>query len=150
VNGRGDLVGCHDSTAGFVSFTVQNFPRIFPAQQPLRSCASSINFARDIVGSFFTLTNTNSFLAVPVLTLLVPSPVYGSTVRNPVRVFAGASGYERVLGIKVSVNSQKIADQAGKIFNQQLILPSGNVRLVIQAFDTKGRVATVIDTITVR
>jgi len=72
MNGRSDIVGCHDATAGFVSFNLESaegseMTERFPAQHPVSSCASSINFARVIVGNYFTVARPNGFLAVPVL-----------------------------------------------------------------------------------
>jgi len=151
VNGADDLVGCHDAQAGFASFTVEKFPGIFPVQEPLRSCASSINLSRSIVGSFFTVNNTSGFLAVPALTLTVWEPVNGSTVSNPVHVFGAASGLNPVVRVEVWVNAKKVAEQKGRAFNGQLTLPSGKaVRFMVQAIDTKGRVAKVVDTLAVK
>jgi len=151
VNGRGDLVGCHDASAGFASLTVQNFPGIFPAEQALRSCASSINFARSIVGSYFTVSNTQGFLAAPALTLHVWSPVEGAAVSNPVHVFGAASGVDPVVRVEVWVNSRKVAEESGRLFDGPLTLPSGNnVQFVVQAIDTQGRIARVVDTLAVR
>jgi uncharacterized membrane protein len=66
INSRGDVVGCHDIQAGFVSFAVGNYASgKFPPQQRLVSCASGINYARVIVGNYSTLKNQNGFLAVP-------------------------------------------------------------------------------------
>ena len=67
INSRGDVVGCHDIQAGFVSFAVGNYASAgkFPPQQRLVSCASGINYARVIVGNYSTVKNQNGFLAVP-------------------------------------------------------------------------------------
>jgi uncharacterized membrane protein len=70
LNSRGDVVGCHDSQAGFVSFAVGTYSSSaagFPREQSLVSCASAINYSRVIVGSYSTVKNSNGFLAVPVL-----------------------------------------------------------------------------------
>jgi uncharacterized membrane protein len=67
VNNRGDIVGCHDTRAGFVSFVVSSYTSAgkFPHEQSVVSCASAINDARAVVGSYSTVNNQNGFLAVP-------------------------------------------------------------------------------------
>lgn len=70
INARGDIVGCHDATSGFVSFRVEGAERSertekFPSQQKLVSCASAINDSRVIVGNYFRIDNLNAFVAVP-------------------------------------------------------------------------------------
>jgi hypothetical protein len=51
INGRADIVGCHDAASGFVSFRVEAFEgnektQHFPARQKLASCPSGINYSR--------------------------------------------------------------------------------------------------------
>src|SRR5207245_5625013 len=108
INGRGDIVGCHDATKGFTSFTgetpedSENREK-FPRQQTLASCSSAINFARAIVGSYFTTNQLTGFLAVPVITLTVASPANHANITNPVLLRATALG-NNVSQIQVWVN----------------------------------------------
>jgi len=70
INAQGDVVGCHDANAGFISFAVEaaeteaagDSP---PAQEKLASCATAVNHARVVVGNYFTLQQPYGFVAVP-------------------------------------------------------------------------------------
>src|SRR5262249_4387802 len=120
MNGRGDIVGCHDAAAGFVSFNVDSSEgrektETFPRRRSVKSCASSINFARAIVGNYFTAARPNGFLAVPVLTLIVASPANHSSLTNPVQLSAMATGIRPVSQIQVWVNSKKVLQVNGGI-----------------------------------
>ena len=154
-NGRGDIVGCHDAMAGFVSFNIQ-IPRSgagtgkFPAQQPLASCASAINYARVVVGSYFSVNHPQGFLAVPALTLNVVSPANHASLINPVHLVATASGNNPISQIQVWVNFKQVFHSNGATLNTVVNLPVGtNERFAIYAIDSKGLKAKVVETITV-
>lgn len=155
INGHGDIVGCHDAQAGFVSFAVENGEKSeasesFPVQIPLISCPSAINYARVVVGNFFTIKKPNGFLGVPALTLNVISPANHATVTNPVRVSANAFGNNPVSQIQVWVNSKQVFHVNGKTVSVSLILaPGSNQRFVVQAIDSKGLTTKVAETISV-
>ena len=155
INGRGDIVGCHDATKGFASFTgetpegSENNER-FPRQQTLASCASAINFARAIVGSYFTTNRPVGFLAVPVLTLKVGSPANHASLTNPVLLRATAFG-NNVSQIQVWVNWKKVLQVNGNSLAANLWLPVGqNQRLAIHATNSKGVTVKVVQAITVQ
>jgi uncharacterized membrane protein len=154
INSETDIVGCHDSAAGFASFLAGNYPSsaaTFPPEQPVVSCASGINFARAIVGSYSSLSNSNGFLGVPALTLTVTSPTTNSFSSNSVRVTANASGNNPVAHIQVWLNFKQIYSAKGGSLDTNLTLPAGsNQRFVVQAVDTKGVVAKVVKMITVQ
>ena len=156
MNGRGDMVGCHDANAGFVSFNVESHEgsekmENFPVRHSLSSCASAINFARAIVGNYFTVKRPFGFLAVPVLTLTVASPANHSSVTNPVNLSAGAWGTRPVSQIQVWVNSKKILQVNGGTLSGTAVLPVGeNETIGIHAIDAKGTVAKVVETVTVQ
>jgi uncharacterized membrane protein len=154
-NGRGDIVGCHDAMSGFVSFNLQ-IPKgragagRFPAQQRLVSCASAINYARVVMGSYFTVNQPKGFLAVPALTLNVVSPANHASLINPVHLVATASGNNPISQIQVWVNFKKVFHSKGATLNAVVNLPVGtNERFAIHAIDSKGLRAKVVDTITV-
>jgi hypothetical protein len=155
VNGRGDIVGCHDAQSGFVSFTVENGEgqegtERFPQQTPLASCASAINYARVVVGNYFTVSRPYGFLAVPALTLTVTRPANHGTYSNPVRVSAAALGNNSIAQIQVWVNSKQVFHVKGNTLNATVSLPIGvNKRFVIQAVDSKGVTTKVVDMISV-
>jgi uncharacterized membrane protein len=156
INGRSDVVGCHDAASGFVSFNVEasegsEKTERFPRRQRLTSCASAINFARVIVGNYFTATQSNGYLAVPALTLKVTSPANHALLTNPVHLLASASGSHPVSQIQVWVNSKKVLQVRGSTLAGSAWLPTGkNERLGIQAIDSKGTVTKVVQTITVQ
>ncbi len=156
VNDRGDVVGCHDSGAPFVVFNPEpaetsehNEP--YPTVEYLEknphfniTCAEGINHARAIVGN-------PGFLDVPKLTLNMTSPQNHSTQNNPVHVAASAVGINRISQIQVWVNSVEIYHVNGGKLNARIPLPTGNVEaVVIQAVDSKGVMAMISDTITVK
>jgi hypothetical protein len=158
INGRGDIVGCHDSNDPFIAFNVEGtegsestekFPNnIEPLPNPIgaTSCPHSINFARLIVG----FAGGHGYLAVPVLTLNVTSPVNNSTNTNPVHVAASASGVNPISQMQVWVNSKEVFHVSGAIVNANINLPVGtNERFVVQAVDSKGVTAKVVETVTV-
>jgi len=155
VNGRGDIVGCHDATSGFASFTVETAEgsekqEKFPRQQTLKSCASAINFARVIVGNYFSAYQPNGFLAVPVITLKVAKPANHASLTNPVLLRASAFGND-VSQIQVWVNSKKIIQVSANTLNTSIWLPVGkNERIGIQAINSKGVVAKLAQTVTVQ
>ena len=70
MNARGDIVGCHDANAGFISFAVEDAETNAagespPVQEKLASCATAVNDARVVVGYYFTLQRPYGFVAVP-------------------------------------------------------------------------------------
>jgi hypothetical protein len=156
INGRGDIVGCHDSQSGFVAFRVEdgegpeNRER-FPVQSRLASCASGINFARVVVGNYFTVKRPYGFLAVPALSLKVMSPGNRSTHSNPVPVSATALGNNPIAQMEVWVNFRKVFQVKGNTLDTKVVLPVGtNERFVIQAVDSKGITTKVVQTISVQ
>lgn len=155
INGRGDIVGCHDAQSGFVSFAVENgegpeASEQFPVQTSLASCASAINYARVVVGNYFTVQKPYGFLAVPALTVNVTSPKNNSSFPNPVRISATAMGNNPISQIQVWVNSKQVFHVTGSTLNTTRSLPVGtNERLVIQAVDSKGISTKVVETISV-
>lgn len=156
MNGRSDIVGCHDAAAGFVSFNVESTEgsekaERFPTQRSIPSCASSINFARTIVGNYFTVDRPNGFLGVPVLTLTVGSPANHATVTNPVHFSAIASGSHAVSEIQVWVNGKKFLQvNGGTLFGTARLPVGSNESIGIQAIDKNGRVAKVVQTVTIQ
>lgn len=149
VNNRGDVAGCHDAQAGFVSYAVGNYASAgkFPPEQRVVSCASGINFARAIVGSYSSVGQANGFLAVPALTLQV-SQVSAST--NLVHVIASASGNNPIAQMQVWVNNNEIYHVAGGTLNANIKVATGtNEKLTVRAVDSKGVTANVANTITV-
>ena len=156
INGRSDIVGCHDAAAGFVSFNVENGEgsektEKIPSQHAIASCASSINFARVIVGNYFTAARPDGFLAVPALTVIVASPANHTSLKNPVHISAAATGSRPVSQIQVWVNSRKVLQVNGGSLSINAMLPTGqNERVGIQAIDTKGTVAKVVQTVTIQ
>jgi uncharacterized membrane protein len=156
INGRGDIVGCHDATAGFISFLVENSevakgPEKFPIQEQLASCVAAINFARAVVGNYFTVKQPYGFLGVPALTLKVTAPANHSLHTNPVHLVASASGNNPMAQIQVWANFKKISHVNGGELNADVNLPLGtNVRLAIHAVDSKGVTTKVVHTITVQ
>jgi uncharacterized membrane protein len=156
MNGRSDIVGCHDAAAGFVSFNVEaaegsEKTERFPIRHPLSSCASSINFARVIVGNYFTTARPNGFLAVPALNLSVANPAPHASLTNPVHLSATAWGIRSVSQIQVWVNSKKVLQVNGGTLSATVWLPIGqNERVGIQAIDTNGMVARVVQTVAIQ
>ena len=149
INNRGDVAGCHDVQAGFVSFAVGTYASTgkFPAEQPVVSCASGINYARAIVGSYSTTNNQKGFLGVPALTLQSSLAWQSSDV---VHITAAAYGNNPIAQIQVWVNGSEIYHVAGGTLNANIKLPSGtNEKLIVRAVDSKGVTAKVTNTVTV-
>ncbi len=155
INGRGDIVGCHDATRGLASFAAETAEgsenrEKFPRQQTLASCASAINFSRVVVGSYFTTNQLTGFLAVPVITLKVASPANHANLTNPVLLRATAFG-NNVSQIQVWVNWKKVLQVNGTSLAANLWLPVGkNQRLAIHATNSKGKTVKVVQTITLQ
>jgi hypothetical protein len=155
INGRGDVVGCHDAQAGFVSFNVERpegreTAERFPAEVRLASCASAINYARAVVGSYFSVSRPYGFLAVPELTLKVSSPRNHSSYSNPVPLSATAFGIHPIAEIKIWVDSKEVFHVKGNPLNTRAVLPIGaNERFVVQAIDSSGVITKVVETISV-
>jgi hypothetical protein len=153
INGRSDVVGCLNS-GNFVAFAVEtgessesteSFPSLQSLNNPYMAgwCPSAINYSRVIVGG--------AYLAVPVLTLNVTSPANHSTHNNPVHVAATASGVNSISQTQVWVNSKEVYHVSGGTLNANITLPVGNnERFVVQAVDSKGKIAKVVDSITVK
>ncbi len=152
-NGRGDIVGCHDFNTPFIAFNVEGnegseSTEKFPQQQSLAGCAFGINYARVIVGNNGP---GGAFLGTPALTLNVTNPVNHSTDTNPVHVAASASGVNPISQMQVWVNYKEIYHISGGTLNTNINLPVGaNERFVVQAVDSKGVTAKVVETITVQ
>jgi hypothetical protein len=162
INGRGDIVGC-TGLSSFIAFHVESseasestekFPslEILPNPiDPTDSCVNGINYARVIVGIAGFQGNSHGFMAIPALTLNVTAPVNGSTHSNPVHVAASASGLNPISQIQVWVNSKEIYHVSGGSVSAYIKLPVGsNERMVIQALDSKGVIAKVVDKVTVK
>jgi uncharacterized membrane protein len=151
INGRGDVVGCHDVQVGFATFlAAQSVAGKFPAQQPVVSCAAAINYARAIVGSYSTLSNSNGFLGVPALTLQVSRNMSSSLLTSVMHVAATASGINPVSTLQVWLNGKEIYHTAGQTLSTNVSLAAGSSdRLVVQAIDSKGKIAKVVNTINV-
>jgi hypothetical protein len=93
---------------------------------------------------------SHGYLAVPALTLNVTSPANKSTNTNPVHVAASGSGVNPISQMQVWVNSKEVFHVAGASLNTNVNLPVGtNERFVVQAVDSKGVTAKVVETITV-
>ena len=157
MNGRGDVVGCHDATSGFISFEVQSRRNtfeeqdVFPSQQKLASCASGINNARVVVGNYFQINQPNAFVGVPQLTLHVSGVANRSTITGPLHLLAVASGLNPVKEIKVWANLREVHHVKGPVLSERVMLPAGvNERVVVQAIDSKGVTAKIVFTLTIR
>ena len=156
INGHSDLVGCHDSQAGFISFAVETTEtsessETFPVQNRLASCPAAINYARVVVGNYFTTKQPNGFLAVPALTLALSSPINHSIHSNPVQFTATAVGLNPTAQIEVWVNFKEIFHIKGSSLNKSVVLPVGsNERLVVEAVDSKGLIAKVLESVSVQ
>jgi hypothetical protein len=156
INGRGDIVGCHDAMAGFISFNVESSEgsegaEKFPQQERLASCISAVNFARVVVGNYFTVKKPYGFLGVPALTLQVAAPANHSVHTNPVHLVASAWGNNPMAQIQVWANFRKVFQVNGGKLDAHVKLPVGTkVRLGIHATDSKGVTTRVVDTITVQ
>jgi uncharacterized membrane protein len=145
INGHGDIAGCHDIQSGFVSFLATSGGK-YPTQQTVVSCAAAINYARVAVGTYSTLSKSYGFLAVPALTLQVSRAQHGAVVH----VTAAASGINPVVQMQVWLNGKEIYHVAGQTLNANLTLPAGTSdKLVVQAIDSKGVTAKVVNTIAV-
>ena len=79
------------------------------------------------------------------------SPANHSTVANPVRLSAIASGSHAVSQIQLWVNAKKILQVNGGILFGTAWLPAGkNERLGIHAIDKNSGVAKVVQTVTIQ
>jgi uncharacterized membrane protein len=146
INGHGDIAGCHDIQSGFVSFLATSVGK-YSAQQTVVSCAASINYSRAVVGTYSTLNKSYGFLGVPELTLQVSRSTLLGTV---VHLTAAASGINPVSQIQIWLNGKEIYHVAGQTLDTSLNLPAGSTdRLVVQAIDSKGVAAKVVNTIAV-
>jgi hypothetical protein len=85
------------------------------------------------------------------LTLKVTSPLNDSTVTNPVHIAATASGPNPISQIQVWVNYKEVFQVTGGTLNANVTLPVGSdERFVVQAVDSKGNIAKVVYSITVK
>ena len=159
MNGRGDIVGCHDATAGFISFEVEPSGQskskeekdVLPVQQKLASCVSGVNDARVVVGNYFQVNKPNAFLGVPQLTLHVLGPVNRSEINGPVHLSAAAFGINPVKEIQIWANAHRVRAIKGPVMDVRVTLPAGmNERVVVQAVDSKGVKTKTAFTLTVR
>ena len=156
INSHGDIVGCHDSNSGFISFGLERkepkegVAEPFPRQHRLASCTTGINYARAVVGIYFTVSKPYGFLAVPSIILTASQPLDHSVQPNPVKLVATASGTHDITQIQVWVNYKQVFHVKGNSLNTKLTLPTGpNQRLVIQAVDSQHRTAKVVASVTV-
>lgn len=150
-NGHGDIVGQASSTC-FISFSVESgegsesterFPTLESLNPPSGVCPTGVNYARVIVGG--------NYMGVPALTLNVTSPVNHGTYSNPVHFAASASGMNAISQIQVWVNFKEIFHVSGGSLSTNLTLPVGNNdRVVVQAIDSKGMTAKVVESVTVK
>ena len=145
MNSRGDIVGCHDATSGFVSFEVEltksenDKNETTPALEKLVSCVSGINYARVVVGNYFQVNRPNAFVGVPQLTLHVHTGSNALIVKGPLRISAAASGIYPIREIQVWVNFREVLRVKGASLKEQVTLPKGvNERIVVQAIDAQG------------
>ena len=157
MNARGDIVGCHDATSGFISFEVEPSRKskeerdVSPPQQKLASCVSGVNDARVVVGNYFQVNKPNAFLGVPQLTLHVLGPVNRSVITGPVHLSAAAFGINPVKEIQIWANAHKVRAINGPFMDGRISLPVGmNERVVVRAVDSKGIKTTVGLILTVR
>jgi hypothetical protein len=73
-----------------------------------------------------------------------------STVTNPVPIAATASGPNPISEIEVWANYKEVFHVSGGTLNANVTLPVGSgERFVVQAVDSKGNIAKVVDSITV-
>ena len=153
-NGHGDIVGQAASTC-FISFAVESnetesgekFPALHTLNPPTGFCPTAINYNRVIVGPGFlgTPSGTSS------LTVKVTSPTNNSSNTNPVHIAASASGPKPISQIQVWVNYKEVFHVSGGSLNSNVTLPVGsNERFVVQAVDSTGATAKVVETITVK
>ena len=155
VNGHGDVVGCHDANSGFISFGAERSgeaenAEVFPPQQQLASCATGVNYARAVVGIYFTVSRPYGFVGVPAMRLTVIGPVDHSSQRNPVRITATASGSNPISQIQVWLNRKQVFRIKEATLNRSVNLPLGsNQRLVIQAVDSHGSTAKLVENVTI-
>jgi len=122
--------------------------RIFTYTLPAPKCNSAYNIALNngTVRATFTVVSTTPNLAVKVI-----SPATGSTETNPVPIAATASGANPISQIQVWVNFKEVFHVGGGSLNANVALPVGsNERLVVQAVDSKGNTAKVVESITVK
>ena len=156
-NGHGDIVGQGGSASCYISYAVETnegseSTEKFPSLQPLNlpqgaDCPTSINYNRVIVGSSYLGTPAST----TALTLKVTSPTNNSTNTNPVHIVASASGPNPISQIQVWVNYKEVFHVSGGSLNANVTLPVGNnERFVVQALDSKGATAKVVETITVK
>ncbi len=156
-NGRGDIVGQGGSAGCYIAYAVESnegseSTETFPNLQPLNlpqgaDCPTSINYNRVIVGSSYLGTPAST----TALTLKVTSPTNNSTDTNPVHIVASASGPNPISQIQVWVNYKEVLHVSGASLNSKVTLPVGNnERFVVQAVDSTGATAKVVDTITVK
>jgi hypothetical protein len=153
IDGHGDVVGCHDSQSGFVSFLVGGYgggtPN-YPPQQRIVSCASSINYARAMAGNYSSASSSHGFLAAPALTLQVSRGSQRDFSGNIAHVVASASGNNPITQTQVWINGKKVYYVSGGKLDALIDLPSGlHERFVIQAVDSKGVIAKMVKTINV-
>lgn len=150
-NGHGDVVGQGPSGC-FIAFSVETsegsesterFPMLEMLNTPSNVCPAALNYARVITGG--------NYIGTPALTLHVSSPVNHGTYTNPVHFSASATGVNSVSQIQVWVNSKEIYHISGGSLSANLTLPLGNNdRVVVQAVDSKGTVAKVVEAVTVK
>lgn len=155
-NGHGDIVGQAGSGC-YIAFAVESndgsessegFPNLHSLNLPQGAdCPTSINYNRVIVGASYLGTPAST----SALAVKVTSPTNNSTDSNPVHIAATASGPNPISQIQVWVNYKEIFHVSGASMNANVTLPVGNnERFVVQALDSTGATAKVVETITVK
>jgi hypothetical protein len=155
-NGHGDIVG--GTGAGcFIAFSVESnegsessegLPTLHTVNVPQGGdCPTSINYNRVIVGPSYLGTPATSASA---LTVKVSSPTNNSSDSNPVHIAATATGPNPISQIQIWLNYKEVFHVSGGSINTNVTLPVGNnERFVVQAVDSTGATAKVVETITV-
>jgi hypothetical protein len=162
INGRGDVVGCLGGLHPFIAFAPESgegseSSEKFPLPQMINnpvdatSCPRGINYARSIVGTAGGFPFEQGYLGIVTSTLTLATPANHATVANPVHIAATATGLSAGAQIQVWVNSKEVFHVNGGTLSANINLPVGtNERFVVQAVNSKGVVARIANTLTVR
>lgn len=79
--------------------------------------------------------------ADPALGVNVCLPTNGATVSSPVHLEATASSDQPITGWRVYLNNTSIFGSFDKQLSIDLVLPKGDLNLLIRAWDSQGRIA---------
>jgi hypothetical protein len=119
--------------------------------QSFRLITTVIGFAYESTPGKAIITGQTGGAGSTSITLKVTSPINNSTVTNPVHIAATASGPNPISQIQVWVNFKEVFHVSGGSLNTNVTLPVGsNERFVVQAVDSKGNIAKVVYSITVK